>query len=108
MVKGDGTNTIVGDEYQNATLARRIVSESHGYWQKLADGSTDVEKIARNQTSNPEWASTYIKSSKATEAFDLPKKSDVKPAAERPAEYDVWHYLDENFEVIELPGQQKH
>ena len=102
VIKGDGTNTIVGEDYQDAKFARKIVSESHGYWQDLMKGKTKPGKIARNQTSNARWRQTYIDSKDATDEFELPAESNILPASSRPAEYDEWYYLDEDFEPIEL------
>jgi inorganic pyrophosphatase len=47
---------------------------------------------------------SYVKSKDATKKFDLPKKSDIKTPKERPARYDKWFYLDDNFEP--LPEQE--
>lgn len=105
VVRGNGLNTIVGGDYVNATFMAGIIEESHGYWQNLLQGKSDPNEIALNQTSHPRWCSTYIPSDEATETFDIPAEADVKPAAARPTQYDFWYYLDEDFNLIELPGQ---
>lgn len=105
VARGNGVNTIVGEDYQDAAFARDIVQQSHGYWTNLLKGKTDPGKIALNQTSHPRWCSTYIDSEEATDAFDLPAESEILPAQPRPAAYDLWYYLDADFNLIELPGQ---
>lgn len=57
----------------------------------------------RNQTSNPKWCKTYVPSKDATKEFDLPEESKIEPAAKKPEEYEQWYYLDEEFNLIELP-----
>lgn len=105
MAKGDGTNTIVGEDYQNATFAQQIVEQSHGYWQNLVKGKSDPNKIKVNQTSHPEFGNSYIPSKKATKAFGLPKKSKIRPPKPKPEEFDQWYYLDADYNLIELPQQ---
>lgn len=102
VVKGDGTNTIIGEDYQDADFAVDLIERSHEYWLNLMKGKSDPGKIARNQTSNARWCQTYIDSEDATEAFDLPEDSDIQPAAPRPTEYDLWYYLDDDFEQINI------
>jgi inorganic pyrophosphatase len=43
---------------------------------------------------------SYIASKDATKEFDLPKKSKIETAAPRPAKYDKWFYIDENYQVL--------
>ncbi|KAK2764574.1 hypothetical protein FQN54_009269 [Arachnomyces sp. PD_36] len=104
VIKGDGTNTITGSAYQNATFAQQIIEESHGYWTNLVNGKSDPNEITVDQTSNPDYDG-YIPSDEATEEFDIPKNSDILPPEEKPAEYDQWYYLDEDFKPVVLPGQ---
>lgn len=80
------------------------ISTSHDYWLDLMRGKTTVKKINRWQTSNPKWCKTYVAAENTTSEFKLPTESDIKPAAPRPIEYDQWHYLDSNFEVINIPA----
>lgn len=105
VARGKPTNTIVGGTYQNATVAARIVHESHGYWQDLMRGKAKAKKISREQTANPKWCKTYVDSGDAADKFDMPRESKILPAAERPKEFDHWYYLDADFKLIELPGQ---
>ena len=105
VVKGDGKNSIVGGDYQNATFAQKIVEQSHGYWEDLVKGKSDANKIKINQTSHPEFGKSYIESKKATKAFKIPKKSNIRPAKPKPEEFNQWYYLDADFNLIELPGQ---
>lgn len=104
VVKGDGTNTILGEEYQNATFAQQVLSESHDYWLNLMKGKSEPGKIVRNQTSNARFCSTYIPKEDTTEAFKLPSESEILPAAEKPEEYNRWYYLDpeNNWEQIQV------
>lgn len=83
----------------------KIIEESHAYWEDLVKGKSDPNEIALNQTSHPRWCSTYVPSEEATDVFELPTESEILPAAARPEAYDLWYYLDANFELIELPGQ---
>ncbi|KAH6874739.1 inorganic pyrophosphatase [Thelonectria olida] len=102
VVKGDGLNTITGNKYQSAKFVTKTVKKSHGYWKDLARGKVDSNEINYNQTSDKGWKKSYVDSSKATKLFDIPKTSNVLPAAARPAEYDLWYYLDSDFSLIEL------
>ncbi|KFH42778.1 Inorganic pyrophosphatase-like protein [Hapsidospora chrysogenum ATCC 11550] len=104
FIKGDGTNTIIGDDYQNATFAQQIVEESHGYWKNLQKGNSDPNEIELHQTSTKQFRDTYIESKKATKAFKIPKKSEVLPPKPKPEEFDKWYYLDEEFNMVELPN----
>ncbi|CAG9988637.1 unnamed protein product [Clonostachys byssicola] len=102
VIKGDGINTIVGGEYKDAATMQDVIAESHGFWQDLVKGKGEHEKneIAINQTSNARYCKSYIKSSEATEAFNIPAKSNILPAAARPSEYDNWYYLDSDYNQI--------
>ncbi|EHK46961.1 hypothetical protein TRIATDRAFT_298819 [Trichoderma atroviride IMI 206040] len=93
-------NTIFGNKYQDSNTARDIVGESHGFWKDLISGKEDPGKISISQTSQPSICSSYISSKDATDEFDLPKKSKIEPAAMRPAKYDKWYYIDENFRIL--------
>ncbi|KAK0382988.1 hypothetical protein NLU13_8904 [Sarocladium strictum] len=107
VARGKSTNTIVGGNYVNATFATDVVRESHEYWLDLMRGRTEAKKISRDQTSNPEWRETYVEKKAATRKFKIPKKSRVEPAARKPEKYENWYHLDEQFRLIELPGQKK-
>ncbi|KAK1239913.1 hypothetical protein MKX08_007355 [Trichoderma sp. CBMAI-0020] len=93
-------NTIFGNKYQDSNTARDIIGESHGFWKDLISGKEDPGKISISQTSQPSICNSYISSKDATDEFDLPKKSKIEPAAPRPAKYDKWYYIDENFRVL--------
>lgn len=105
VVKGSGLNTIVGKAYQNATFMRKTLAESHGYWRDLVLGKEKPGKISTRQTSNPRACKSYIPSKDATKEFGIPEKSKVLPPAAKPKQYDYWYYLDQQFNVIKLPGQ---
>ncbi|KAL7793813.1 inorganic pyrophosphatase [Trichoderma ceciliae] len=100
LLRSGELNTIFGNKVQNSNTARDIVSESHGFWKDLISGKEDPGKISTSQTSQPDIGESYVASKDATKEFDLPKKSDIKPAEPRPAKYDKWFYIDENFQVL--------
>ncbi|KAL9473313.1 hypothetical protein ACSS6W_007693 [Trichoderma asperelloides] len=100
VLRSGSLNTIFGNTVQDSNTARDIVGESHGFWQGLISGKEDPGKISTSQTSQPSMCESYIASKDATKEFNLPKKSKIEPAAPRPAKYDKWFYLDENFEVL--------
>ncbi|KAK1243400.1 hypothetical protein MKX07_004028 [Trichoderma sp. CBMAI-0711] len=104
VLRSGNLNTIFLDKYQDSTTARDIVAESHGFWKDLISGKEVPGKISIAQTSQADVVESYVKSKDATKKFDLPKKSDIKTPKERPAKYDKWFYLDDNFEP--LPEQE--
>lgn len=106
VARGKSTNTIVGGDYVNATFAASVIHESHEYWLDLMKGKTEAKKIKRDQTSNPRWCKTFVAKNETTEAFDIPAESKILPAEKKPEKYEYWYYLDEEFKVIELPGQK--
>lgn len=103
-LRSGSLNIIFGNKYQDSKTTRDIVSESHGFWKDLIDGKEKPGKISISQTSQPRLCKSYIPSKDTTKTFDLPKKSDIKPAEPRPAKYDKWFYLDKNFQP--LPEQE--
>lgn len=103
VLRSGELNTIYGGKFQDSDTAREIVAESHGFWKDLISGKEKPGKIIISQTSQPTICGSYIPSKDTTKKFDIPKKSDIKPAAPRPAKYDKWFYLDENF--LPLPEQ---
>lgn len=106
VARGNPTNTIVGGDYVNATTAIEVIHESHEYWLDLMKGKTVAKKINREQTSNPRWCKTFVEKEATTEKFDIPKESKIEPAAKKPEKYEYWYYLDDEFKLIELPGQK--
>lgn len=80
----------------------KTIKSSHGDWQDLVRGKVDSNEINYNQTSTKSYKS-YVKSKDATKKFDIPAKSNILPAAERPAKYDLWYYLDKDSKLIQLP-----
>ncbi|KAL7921368.1 inorganic pyrophosphatase [Trichoderma austrokoningii] len=100
LLRSGSLNTILGNEFQDSNTARDIVGESHGFWKDLVSGKEDPGKISIEQTSQPDLCKTYISSKDATKEFNLPKKSKIEPAAPRPAKYDKWYYIDENFQIL--------
>ncbi|KAK0757928.1 hypothetical protein N5P37_009220 [Trichoderma harzianum] len=103
VLRSGELNIIYGGKFQDSNTAREIVAESHGFWKDLISGKEKPGKIIISQTSQPTICKSYIPSKDTTKKFDIPKKSDIKPAAPRPAKYDKWFYLDENF--LPLPEQ---
>ncbi|KAL2214510.1 inorganic pyrophosphatase [Sarocladium strictum] len=106
VARGNPTNTIVGGDYVNATTAVEVIHESHEYWLDLMKGKTVAKKINREQTSNPRWCKTFVEKEVATEKLNIPKQSKIEPAAKKPEKYEYWYYLDDEFKLIELPGQK--
>ncbi|KAH6603790.1 inorganic pyrophosphatase [Trichoderma cornu-damae] len=100
VLRSGDLNTIFGNQYQNSNTMRNIISESHGFWQDLISGKENPGKISISQTSRPSVSRSYIASKDATKQFNLPKKSKIEPAKARPAKYDKWFYLDENFQPL--------
>lgn len=80
----------------------KTIKSSHGDWEELVRGKVDSNEINYNQTSTKKYKS-YVKSKDATKKFGLPAKANVLPAAERPAKYDLWYYLDRDYKLIKLP-----
>lgn len=81
------------------------IEESHEFWLNLIKGVTQKDKISLNQTTMPTFCNTYTAPGDATEKFDIPAQSDIQPAAEIPDKYKYWYYLDEEFNVITVPGE---
>ncbi|VZI20256.1 unnamed protein product [Fusarium fujikuroi] len=102
VARGDSVLEIVGGDYQNAKFMAKTIKSSHGDWQDLVRGKVDSNEINYNQTSTKSYKS-YVKSKDATKKFDIPAKSNILPAAERPAKYDLWYYLDKDYKLIQLP-----
>ncbi|KAM0481923.1 hypothetical protein ACHAPX_003255 [Trichoderma viride] len=100
LFRSGSLNTIFENKYQDSNTARDIVGESHGFWKDLISGKEDPGKISISQTSQTSVCNSYIASKDATDEFDLPKKSKIEPAAPRPAKYDTWYYIDENFRIL--------
>ncbi|KAF6809334.1 inorganic pyrophosphatase [Colletotrichum musicola] len=105
--RGDEVINIVGDTFQNVTFIESILEESHHTWEELIRGEVDSNEINYNQTSRPDVSGSYVKSKATTKMFKLPRKSRVEPAAERPAKYDGWFYLDANYTLLEVPELQR-
>jgi inorganic pyrophosphatase len=87
-------------------MATAVIQESHEYWLDLMKGKTVAKKINREQTSNPKWCKTYVEKAATTEKFGIPAESRIDEAAKKPEKYQYWYYLDEEFKLIELPGQK--
>ncbi|KAK5955734.1 hypothetical protein OHC33_003375 [Knufia fluminis] len=106
VARGDGVLEIVGEEYQDASFAARTIEESHGFWRELVAGEVDSNEISYNQTSLAEFSNSFVETVSTYDAFDIPRESSIEAAAEKPDEYDHWYYLDDEYELIVLPGEE--
>ncbi|KAL6415494.1 putative IPP1-inorganic pyrophosphatase, cytoplasmic [Ilyonectria robusta] len=102
VARGDDVIKIVGSKYQTAKYMAKTIKQSHGFWEDLVRDRVDSNEINFNQTSRKSWKKSYVESKDATKKFKIPKKSNILPAAARPAKYDSWYYLDEDYKLIEL------
>ncbi|KAL2872487.1 inorganic pyrophosphatase [Aspergillus lucknowensis] len=101
VARGDDLIPIVGDSYVNATFATATVEQGHRYWLDLVRGNVDSNEINYNQTSRPDIRHSFIPSHEATRRLGLPPKSNEESAAPKPARFEQWFYLDEDFQLIE-------
>lgn len=92
----------MGDTWQDTDFIVDVVEESHGFWKELVDGSVDTNEINYNQTSQ-ESLDSFVSRCDATEELDIPAEDAKEEAAEVPEKYTRWYFLDEDFELIELP-----
>jgi inorganic pyrophosphatase len=74
--------------------------QGYEWWVDLIAGRIEPDGLAINQTSFKEFES-YIEPSETEKEFEIPAEDDVRPAAEKPKEYDEWYYLDEDFQLIQ-------
>lgn len=101
VARGDDVIPIVGDAYQNASyITEHVLPQGYEWWVDLVAGRIDPDGLATNQTSFEEFES-YVAPSETEKAFGIPVQDDVQPAAEKPAEYDEWYYLDGDFRLIQ-------
>ena len=98
LARGDGILEILGDYYQSPEFCVDVIEESHGFWEELVAGTVDTNEINYNQTSNPDLES-YAGN---VTALDIPSESDVQPPAERPAAYNDWLYIKQEYSLIEV------
>lgn len=103
VARGDDLIPIVGETYQNVSFIEHVIEESHGFWKDLVQGKEDSNEINYNQTSQEDLKS-YIGCKDATKKFKLPKKSKIEEAAKKPAKYDSWYYLNDKWELVEVPS----
>ncbi|KAJ1326967.1 nucleosome-remodeling factor subunit [Microdochium nivale] len=102
VARGDALIPIVGEAYQDAAFIEDVVERGHRYWAELVAGKVDTGKINYNQTSMPELKNSYICACNASASLGIPASSSLLPAADKPTKYDVWYYLDEKFDLIEI------
>ncbi|KAF4977920.1 hypothetical protein FZEAL_5625 [Fusarium zealandicum] len=103
VARGDEVLEIVGGDYQSAKFMAKTIKDSHSDWQDLVRGKVDSNEINYNQTSTKKYKKSFVRSKDATKKFELPAKSNILPAAERPEKYDLWYYLDEDYKLIVFP-----
>ncbi|CRK12717.1 hypothetical protein BN1723_009771 [Verticillium longisporum] len=103
VARGGDVIPIIGETYQNATFATAVVEKGHEYWRDLISGAVDSNSINYNQTSRPDVKGSYVGSCSATLQLGIPSKSEEKPAAAKPTQYEHWYFLDEDFALIEVP-----
>lgn len=92
----------MGDTWQDADFIVDVVEESHGFWKELVEGSVDSNEVNYNQTSQ-EPLDSFVSRCDAAEELDIPTEDAKEAAAEVPEKYTRWYFLDEDFELIELP-----
>ncbi|GIZ38523.1 hypothetical protein CKM354_000193900 [Cercospora kikuchii] len=102
--RGDGTLTIAGENYQNATFTSSIIAESHEWWKELVAGEVDSNEINYNQTSSAEYNNSYVEPGSVWDELEIPRWSTYGQAAQKPERFNRWYYLDGNEELIVLPG----
>ena len=56
--------------------------------------------MAINQTSFEAFES-FVEPAEAGNVFEIPVEDEILPAAEKPAVYDEWFYLDAEFGLIQ-------
>jgi inorganic pyrophosphatase len=101
VARGDGVIPIIGNAYRNASyITQHVLPQGHEWWVDLVSGKEDPDGLAINQTSFEEFES-FVEPGEARKTFGIPGENEVLPAAEKPAVYDEWFYLDAEFEVIE-------
>lgn len=104
VARGDRVLEIVGGDYQDAKFMAKTIKDSHGDWQDLVRGKVDSNEINYNQTSTSKYSNSFVRSRDATSRFNIPAESNALPAAEKPARYGQWFYLDADCKLIQLPG----
>ncbi|KXJ89048.1 inorganic pyrophosphatase [Microdochium bolleyi] len=102
VARGDSLIPIVGEAYQSAAFIEDVVAKGHKYWAELVAGQVKPGEINYNQTSMPELENSYVSACNVSKNFGIPATSNVLPAAEKPAKYDRWYYLNEKFELIKI------
>jgi inorganic pyrophosphatase len=101
VARGDGVIPIIGDAYQNASyITRHVLPQGHEWWVDLVSGREDPDGLAINQTSFEEFES-FVEPTETREVFEIPVEDEILPAAEKPAVYDEWFYLDAEFGIIQ-------
>ena len=100
VARGDGVIPIIGNTYQNASyITQHVLPQGHEWWVDLVSGREDLNGLAINQTSFEAFES-FVEPAEAGEMFEIPFEDDVQPAAQKPARYDEWYYLDAEFGLV--------
>jgi len=101
VARGDGVIPIIGNAYQDASyITQHVLPQGHEWWVDLVSGREDPDGLSINQTVL-EGLESFVEPAETGEVFDIPREDDMLPAAEKPAVYDEWYYLDEEFGVIQ-------
>ena len=101
VARGDGVIPIIGNAYQNASyITQHVLPQGHEWWVDLISGKEDPDGLAINQTSYQDFES-FVEPAETRETFDIPVEDALLPAAEKPAAYNEWYYLDAEFGLIQ-------
>lgn len=76
-----------------------MLPQGYAWWLDLISGKIDPDGLSVNQTSFGQFES-FVEPGEAARELEIPERDAVEPAAEKPAQYDYWYYLDEDFGLI--------
>ncbi|RMY64026.1 hypothetical protein D0863_10126 [Hortaea werneckii] len=100
IARGNEYIPIIGGSYVNATFAAETVQDPHRFWQALVAGLVDSNEISYNQTTMARYSDSYVQPDEAASRFDIPRSSDIQPAAEKPQKFQEYYYISPNLELI--------
>ncbi|OTA36949.1 hypothetical protein BTJ68_02349 [Hortaea werneckii EXF-2000] len=81
-------------------FAAKTVNDSHRFWQALVAGLVDSNEISYNQTTMARYSDSYVQPNEAASRFDIPRSSDILPAAEKPEKFQEYYYISSNLELL--------
>jgi inorganic pyrophosphatase len=100
VARGDGVIPIIGNAYQNASyVTQHVLPQGHRWWVDLISGREDPDGLSINQTSFGDFEG-FVEPAETRAIFEIREEDAVLPAAEKPAMYDQWFYLDAEFGLI--------